>query len=348
MVLQVGTDAWDVGNHGDAQRLQQCCRPEPRQLQELGRIESAGGEDNLAVGVRHVCGFAAPVLDADRTPPGKQDTGRQRLRHHGEVCSRARLPQIADRGGAATPAPRRELEVSGAFLGRTVEVVVAGEARLLRSLDEGLAQRVRLADIGDRERTAGAVQRIGAALLVLGPPEVGQHVLETPAGIAELAPVVVVGGLAADIEKPVDRARSAQHLAARLDDAPVVELGLRLRGVEPVDFGVVEQLAVAERDVDPDVAVGAARLQQQHAVAARRGEAIGEHAARRAGADDDVVEDFFVGHGVRHSRGRHSGALQRRQACAACVNLAACSEPGIHNHSYGLWIPGSRLRRAPE
>jgi hypothetical protein len=23
-------------------------------------------------------------------------------------------------------------------------------------------------------------------------------------------------------------------------------------------------------------------------------------------------------------------------------------EPGIHNDSLGLWIPGSRLRRAPE
>src|SRR5712692_4002678 len=32
---------------------------------------------------------------------------------------------------------------------------------------------------------------------------------------------------------------------------------------------------------------------------------------------------------------------QRRQVYAACVNLAACGEPGIHNHSRWLWIPGS-------
>ena len=32
----------------------------------------------------------------------------------------------------------------------------------------------------------------------------------------------------------------------------------------------------------------------------------------------------------------------RRQVYAACVNLRACGEPGIHNHRLGLWIPNSR------
>src|SRR5262245_7088731 len=101
---------------------------------------------------------------------------------------------------------------------------------------------MRLADVGHRERPADAMQVVGAALLVLSAPEIGQHIGEAPAGIAELAPMIEILGLTADIEQPVDRARAAQHLAARLDDATVVELRLRLGGIEPVDMWVGEQL----------------------------------------------------------------------------------------------------------
>ena len=149
---------------------------------------------------------------------------------------------------------------------------------------------MRLADIGDRERAADAVQLVGAALLILGAPEIRQHVGESPAGIAELPPVIVILVLAADIEQPVDRARSAQDLAARLDDPAIVQLGFRFRLVEPVDLGIIEQLAEAERNMNPHIAVVAAGLEQQHAMPARRGQPIGKHAAGRAGADDDVVE----------------------------------------------------------
>ena len=139
---------------------------------------------------------------------------------------------------------------------------------MLRGVDEGFAQRVRLAHIGNRERAARAVQFIRAALLVLGAPEVGQHILEAPAGIAELPPVVVILGLTANIEQAIDRTGAAQHFAARLDDLAVVEIGFRFGGVEPIDLGVAEQLAVTERNVNPDIAVVSAGLQQQHAMAA--------------------------------------------------------------------------------
>ena len=73
--------------------------------------------------------------------------------------------------------------------------------------------------------------------------EIGQHVVEAPAVVSELPPVVVILGLAAQIEQAVDRARSAQHLAARLHALAIVELGFRLGFVEPVHSGVGEQLA---------------------------------------------------------------------------------------------------------
>src|SRR5215813_5116782 len=185
---------------------------------------------------------------------------------------------------------RGQLEITGAFLGGPVEIVVARKARLLRGGDESLAQRMRFAHVGNRERPAHPMQRILAPLLIFGAAKTGQHTLEAPAGVAELPPMIEVGRLAADVEQAIDRARAAQHLPAGLDDLPVVELGLRLRGVEPIDLTIGEQLAVAERDVNPDMAVMAARLQQENAMATRGGETIGENAARASGADDDIVE----------------------------------------------------------
>src|SRR5262249_18831103 len=183
------------------------------------------------------------------------------------------------------------------------EIIIARKARLLRGCDEGLAQRMRFAHVGNRERPADPMQRILAARLVLGAAEVGQYILEAPAGIAELAPMIEVRRLAADVEQAIDRAPPAQHFPGRLDDLPVVQLGLRLRAIEPIDLAVGEQLAVTERDVNPDIAIVPARLQQENAMATRGGETIGENAAGASSADDDIVE------GVRMCLHRRPRAL---------------------------------------
>ena len=118
-----------------------------------------------------------------------------------------------------------------------------------------------LADVGDRERPANSMQRILAPLLVLGPAKVRKHIVKAPAGIAELPPMIVIRRLAAQIKQAVDRTRPTQDLATRLNDLTVVELGLRLRLVEPVDPAVGKQLAVAEGDMDPEVAIVSAGFQ---------------------------------------------------------------------------------------
>ena len=92
---------------------------------------------------------------------------------------------------------------------------------------------------------------VGAALLILGLTEVGQHLLIAPAGVAEVAPAIVVLALSTDIEETVDRRRSAEHFAARLRDLSVAGPRLRLAGIEPVHRRIGEMLAVAEGYVDP-------------------------------------------------------------------------------------------------
>ena len=125
--------------------------------------------------------------------------------------------------------------------------------------------------------------------------------------------MIVIRRLAAQIKQAVDRTRSAQDLATRLDDLTVVELGLRLRLVEPVDPAVGKQLAVAEGNMDPEVAIVATGFQQQDAMAARGGQAVGQHAAGGTGADDDVVERACVGHGCHNGYSiLTSGKVQRQ------------------------------------
>src|SRR5581483_10244118 len=120
------------------------------------------------------------------------------------------LFEIARRRRPAPAFLRRQLKVAGTFLFRSVEIVGARNAGLLRRFDKSFAKRMRLADIGNRQWTPGTMKLVSAALLILGALEVGEDILERPAGIAELAPVIVVLVLAADIEKPIDRTGTAQ------------------------------------------------------------------------------------------------------------------------------------------
>ena len=109
---------------------------------------------------------------------------------------------------------------------------------------------------GDLQRPADAVEIVGAALLVLGLLEERQDAIPVPALAAALAPAVVIGRGAAHVDHAVDRAGAAQHLAARLVEGAAVELRLGLALEHPVDPRIGVGLGVAERDMDPRVAVG--------------------------------------------------------------------------------------------
>src|SRR5579883_3040408 len=177
------------------------------------------------------------------------------------------------------------------------------------------------------------MERIGAALLILGSLEIGQHVLEAPAEIAELTPVIEILLLPADIDEAVDRARPAQHPAARLDDAAIVELGLGFGLVEPVELAITEQLAIAERDMNPGIAILAARLQQQHAVPPRRAQPVGEHAPGRAATDDDIIETAEIAHRM----GCHPTKIppSRRQSYGPAIALRLeCRQVDFNRRGY--------------
>ncbi len=179
----------------------------------------------------------------------------------------ARLAEIGPCRAPTPPVGGRRLVVADALLPGAVEIGVGRDAGLDRGRDHRVAER-RAHRVRDVQRSADAVEIVGAALLVLRLLEERQYRIPVPALAAALAPVVVIGRCAAHIDHAVDRAGAAQHLAARLVESAVVELLLGLALEHPIDPRVGERLGVAERDMDPRVAVTPAGFEQQHAPAA--------------------------------------------------------------------------------
>ena len=212
--------------------------------------------------------------------------------------------------------------VARALLRGAVEVGIARIAALLRRFDEGRGERMAVAQIGHAERPARPMPDISTALVVLGLAEIRQHFLGAPPGVAKPPPVIEVLGLTANIDEAIDRARTAQYLAAGRDDVAVVTPGLRLGRVAPVEAPVGEELAVAERDAQPRMAAVRANLEQQHAMLPRRSQPVGQHAAGAAGADDDEIVGLGIVIDALHSGRQSIPSTNAKQAPAATQNTS--------------------------
>jgi hypothetical protein len=126
-------------------------------------------------------------------------------------------------------------------------------------------------------------------MMVLRLEEPREHVVPAPADVSHLPPAVVVGGLAAHVDHAVDRRAAAQHLASRIRQRPAVKTGLGLGRHHPVGARISHAIEIADGDIDPVIAIGPARLEEQNGVARIGAQPVCKDAARRAGADDDEV-----------------------------------------------------------
>ena len=233
-----------------------------------------------------------PVFDTDGAAAFDEDAGGVGVGRDRQIAAAARRPQIGPRRAPAAAVGRRRLVIADPFLARPVEVVIGRDAGFDRGLYHRVAER-RAHRVRDVQRPALAMKRVGAAFLVLGLLEERQHPIPVPALAAALPPAVVIGRGAAHVDHAVDRAGAAQDLAARLVEGAVVELLFGLAFEHPVVARVGESLGVAERDVDPRVAVAPPGFEQQHAPAPVLAEPAGDGAARRTGAGDDEVETLL-------------------------------------------------------
>src|SRR6266850_34921 len=100
-----------------------------------------------------------------------------------------------------------------------------------------------LIDVGNGQAAVAAAKGVVALPdAAFQPLEVRQDVRITPAPVSTLRPAVIIGPLAAIVDVPVDRARPAEGLAARREDAAPAGPLARLLGVKPVQPRLVEQL----------------------------------------------------------------------------------------------------------
>ncbi len=205
MVLHRLANARQVVPDFNSQFGQMRARPDAGQQQQLRRIQRATAQDHLPPCARGECLPVFPPGHADGALGLQHDALGQRMRDHPQVAPLHRRPQIADRGRATASIARGQMVIPGTLLHPPIEIVVARETKVNRALDERLADRIVFIDLRHRERTAGAMQIVATADLILGAFEVRQHVVERPAGIAELAPVIEILSLAADIDQTVDR-----------------------------------------------------------------------------------------------------------------------------------------------
>ena len=295
----------------DSEFRQMLLRADAGQHQQLRRVDCAAAQDHFA---RCQCGALLAVVakdDTGRSPPVKCDFFGEGIGDDAQIGATHSRSQIPDRGRAAPAVARRRLVIADAVLLGAVEIVVARKPRLRCTGDERFADRM-LRHIRHAEGAARAVETVGAAHLVLRTPEIGQHVVERPAGIAELAPMVEILGLATDIHHAVDRRGAAQHLAARPEDAAVGGARVGFSLVAPIDRGIGEGLAETERDMDPAVGVLAAGLKQDHS---RRGvfaEAGRDGAPGRPRAhDDEIGLDHLLPHVHLTAPCHHDQTLNR-------------------------------------
>ena len=265
---------------------------DPGQLQDVRRADGAGGQNHLTRRVDPLDGLAAPVFDADRAAAVEQHAAHQRAGDDLQIRPLFRRPQIGARGTLPPPPAAGLLDPADIVAGarrQMVDVLMVFEPDLLPGLDHRVAQERLVGGVRSQQRPALAVKRVLPALPALGLFEIGQHIVPRPAAIAELPPMVEILGLAADIDHPVDRAGTAQHAAARIGDGAPIGAGVGLGRVAPGDRRMIQQPHIAGRDVDQRVAVRPAGLDQHDAGTGIFAQPIGQHAPRRAGADNDII-----------------------------------------------------------
>src|SRR5208282_421576 len=199
--------------------------------------------------------------------------------------------QIGARGAGAASTATGLLAPADTVAGtrwQIVDVLAVFEPDLPAGLEHRGADR-RPIHLRGEQRAVLAAHRVAVAFPALRLAEIGQAIIPRPAAVAELPPVVVILGLAADVYEAIDRRGPADHPAAGVDDRAAVGAGVRLGPKLPRQGIVVEHLEEPGRDVDQRVPVAPARLDQQHPRAGVLGQPVGQHATRRAGTDDDVI-----------------------------------------------------------
>ena len=173
VVLQVARRPRANRRRRRCRALQQRRRADARELQQLRRLQRAGGDDDLDVGAR---ALRSPLPDAPEAPPSTHsmpralprlddDARHLRAGRDRQVRPRAHRREERRRRVAAPAAAQGELVAAEAVGLRAVEVGRQRIARLGAGGEPRLAARMVVAQVGDAELAARAVPLARAALV---------------------------------------------------------------------------------------------------------------------------------------------------------------------------------------
>ena len=164
VVVQVLADAGQVDGDLDPERASSSAGPIPERSSSFGDSIVPRAQDDLVFGTHAP---RPPTSTPTQRPPSRSESRRPRVPvQHGQVRRVQHRPQ--ERDGLALPDPSLTSQVAEAdavLLGAVV-VVVERDADLLRRLDRGGVERMRLVVGRHAQRPAGAV------VLGLAPAEV--------------------------------------------------------------------------------------------------------------------------------------------------------------------------------
>src|SRR5690348_8401723 len=182
------------------------------------------------------------------------------------------------------------------------------------------------------ERAAGAVKFRGAALLILRALEIRQHIRESPVGVSQFAPTIVISGVAANVNHRVHRTGAAENFSSRPVEPAIREMRFGLGGIIPIDLAA-EKFRECQRDADFFFSVRATGLEKKDARIAILAEARGENATRCPRANDDVVEQC--------ASGRLSPEILTQSGAGTC-RLARCRTECERQHRHVHLAAGLR------
>ena len=268
-----------------------CLASAAGQHQELRGLERARRADDFAAGTNLAGLCALPVFDPDCALAFEQNAGRLRSGLDAQIGAGCQMRMdIGPRGAPAFAVLLRHLIEAEAFVILGIEILTDPKLGLARRLQKGLLHRVIGAQFVDGERAALAVIVAAEIGIVFRALEVGQHVGERPAGVAQRRPLIVVAAMAANVDHGIDRGGAAEPLAARLIADPAVETGLR-HGVESpvVELARHHQRQRARRGDHP-IVPRAAGFQQRHRRPRILGEPSGDRTTARAAAHHHKIE----------------------------------------------------------
>lgn len=143
VILQVVTNAWQIGDHLDAVRAQVIGGADTRQHQDLWEVHRAAAQHDAPFGARPRARTAAHVFDASSTAVLKDDARNVRAGKHREVCASSRGRQEGVGGAVTCAVLLVDLKAADPFLRGAVEVCVLRNARGFRCVDEGPYQGLR-------------------------------------------------------------------------------------------------------------------------------------------------------------------------------------------------------------